>query len=263
MIDLHTHILPGVDDGSPDEPTSLAALQAAVQAGITDVVCTPHYMKSLYENSRANVWGKYESLRALVAEQQLPLTLHLGAEVMLDPTTPDVIDPLALNIDDTRYVLVESELNALPMNYLDLLFEIVRRGWKPVLAHPERYPDIMNRLSLAEDLLYRNVYMQLNGGSLLGGYGKKVMDTAWKMVERGYVHFVASDTHARSTENILGNAAEALRARIDDYTADLLTRINPAKLLAGEAIDYIYVDVVETAHKPTPLRKIRDFLLGR
>ena len=263
MIDIHSHILPGIDDGSPDEQTSLAAMQAAVAAGITEMVCTSHYLRGQYDNPRSKTRPLFEGLQRLAKKNNLPLKLHLGAEVMLDSKTVDDIADMELRIDDTRYVLVESEINALPVNFLDILFQIVRQGWRPVLAHPERYPDIMAHKSLTEDLVHRNVHLQINAGSLLGGYGRKVEETAWKLLERGHAHFIASDSHARGQENNLKRAAEAVTERIDAYTAELLTTINPGKLLANEPIDYIYLNLVPQPTQKTFWSKTRDFLLGR
>ncbi|MCD4830120.1 MAG: exopolysaccharide biosynthesis protein [Candidatus Cloacimonetes bacterium] len=263
MIDIHTHILPGIDDGAPDIETSVQAMRAAVDAGITDVVCTSHFLRGQYHNPRSITLPLMQELQALARKHDIPLKLHIGAEVMLDSTIPESIGELELFIADTHYVLVESEINAMPVNFLDLLFEIVRRGWKPVLAHPERYPAIMSNLSIAEDLLHRNVHLQINSGSLLGGYGGKVQETAWKMIERGCAHFLASDTHARGNENTLKKATELLTERFDAYTVELLTRINPAKLLADEPIDYVYLNLVKQPKQQNLFTRARDFLLGR
>jgi len=94
---------------------------------------------------------------------------------------------------------------------------------------------------MAEDFMYRNVYLQVNAGSILGLYGSKIEKTVWQLIKSGFVHFLASDNHCRIDEYILPAAIEAIRDKIDDYTADLLTQVNPQKMLNNEKIEYFYL----------------------
>lgn len=100
----------------------------------------------------------------------------------------------------------------------------------------------MNKPEIAEDFLHRNVYLQINAGSILGLYGNRIAKTAWYLIDNGFAHFIASDNHCKADEYILPAALEAIRDNIDDYTANLLSQKNPEKMLNDEKIKYFYLE---------------------
>ncbi len=265
MIDIHTHILPGVDDGSPDIETSVNAVRIAKEAGISEIVLTPHYLRGSYDNRRPKLLAILTELEKAVADADIEMKFHIGTEVMLDTNILNDIGKHDLHLADTKYVLVESSMNGFPGFFIHALYDLVRTGYKPILAHPERYMDIQNNIGMAEDLLYRNVYMQINAGSLIGGYGNNVERTAWALIENGFAHFLASDSHCRGETNSMQGAVEQINERYDEYTSELLTRINPGKMLRGEEIDHFYLSVAEVTDddKRHPVRKMLDFLWKR
>jgi len=142
------------------------------------------------------------------------------------------------NIADTKYVLVETSFTGFPADLLDILYQLLKKGFQPILAHPERYYDIVNQRSLAEDLLYRNVYLQMNAGSILGFYGKQVQKTAVWLMENHLIHFVASDTHCNSDTYLLQEAY----LRIGDHTNQDLVKLlsvdNPKLLMKDQPIEF-------------------------
>ncbi len=265
MIDIHTHVLPGVDDGSPDIETSVASVQAAKDAGISEIVLTPHYLRGSYDNPREKLLKILPGLQKAVKDAGIEMKFHAGAEVMLDTNILDDITQHDLHLADTKYVLVESSMNGFPGFFIQALYDLVRNGYKPILAHPERYMDIQMNLGMAEDLLHRNVYLQINSGSLTGGYGNNVERTAWELIDAGFAHFLASDNHCRSETNSLQEAVALLTERYDAYTAELLTKINPRKMLQGEDIDHFYLSVAEVDKEDGrhPIKKVLDFLWKR
>ncbi|MCK4653787.1 MAG: hypothetical protein KAU01_05025 [Candidatus Cloacimonetes bacterium] len=242
MIDIHTHLLHGCDDGSPDIETSLSHLKKMIAAGVSIIVVSPHFIRNTYHNTSEGIEKKFKELKSAIKKEKIPVTLFKAAEVYLDMNSKDIIKSENFTINDTDYVIVETNLTGFPTNLYEILYELVTNGYKPILAHPERYTNIIRNPELSEDIIHRNVYFQLNAGSLLGQYGKSIQKTAWFLLEKGFVHFLASDTHCKSYEYTLPIAVEEIKKNVDKYTAELLTEINPTKMLNNEKIEFFYLD---------------------
>src|SRR6185312_1248210 len=139
MIDLHCHILPGIDDGAPDLATSLAMARLAVADGITVTACTPHILPGVYNNSGAMIGAAVARLRVALAEAEIPLRLVAGADVHV---APDLVAQLgagsALTINGSRYLLLEPPHHVLPPRLEDHIFHLQTAGYVPILTHPER-----------------------------------------------------------------------------------------------------------------------------
>ncbi|MFO7895998.1 MAG: CpsB/CapC family capsule biosynthesis tyrosine phosphatase [Candidatus Cloacimonadales bacterium] len=260
MIDIHTHILPAIDDGSQDMRQSLDQLKLMSKAGVSAVVLTPHYISNYYQNDPSKIAAATQKLAAAAEKANIPITLHQGAEILLDSLSTEKIIAEHFAINQTDYVLVESEMSSFPADLKQLLYDLVRAGYKPILAHPERYGDIKKNPALVEDLMYRNVYMQINAGSLLDHYGKDCRKIAWQLIQNGWAHFLASDNHCRMKEYSLPPAVELIRNNLDDYTADLLSKDNPRRLLDNEKIEMFYVSEIAQAERLSPLKKIKNYL---
>lgn len=238
MIDIHTHILHNCDDGSDSLELSIEQITNMIDKGVTDIVLTPHYMNSYVQTDAKVIDKQFEKLSEATAD--LKINLYKGGEIFLNPGVGDKIDK-ELCIGDTSYILVETNMSEFTPDIYEILFQLVRKGLRPILAHPERYNYIMNEPDIAEDFLHRNVYLQVNAGSILGFYGHKIAKTAWYLINNGFAHFIASDNHCKIDEYILPAAIEAIRDNIDDYTADLLSQTNPQKMLNNEKIKYFYL----------------------
>jgi protein-tyrosine phosphatase len=258
MIDIHTHILPAVDDGSGSAETSLQQLTLMAQSGVTDVVLTPHYQREGFRIPREERDAKRAALQTGCQAAGLSLTLHHGSEVYLDTSIWRDIEDFELCINDTPFVLVETGMTLFPENLYEVLYYLVRKGYRPILAHPERYRPIYTNPQLAEDFLHRDVYLQINAGSLLGHYGKMPQRCAWQLLEHGHAHFMASDNHCRSGRYPMVEACERIAHRIDDHLPQLLTQINPQKMLNNEDIPFFYMEK-HTSAKRSFLQKILGF----
>ena len=246
MIDIHTHILHNCDDGSDSLELSIEQITNMIDKGVTDIVLTPHYMNSYVQTDAKIIDKQFKELSKATAN--LEVILHKGGEIFLNPGVENKIDR-ELCIGDTSYILVETYMGEFTPDIYEVLFKLVRKGLRPILAHPERYNYIMNDPEMAEDFLHRNVYLQVNAGSILGLYGPKIAKTAWYLIDNGFAHFIASDNHCKIDEYILPAAIEAIRDNIDDYTADLLSQINPQKMLNNEKIKYFYLEKRPTEKK--------------
>ncbi|MGC9362821.1 MAG: CpsB/CapC family capsule biosynthesis tyrosine phosphatase, partial [Candidatus Syntrophosphaera sp.] len=185
--------------------------------------------------------SKLEALRSMVRENGIGITLHKGFEVYLHPETSKDIQEYGLCLGDSRYVLLETDLNGLPVDLYHSIFPILRQGYRPILAHAERYVSIMKHPRQARELIEQSVYIQVNSGSLLGIYGKAVQETAWVLVRNGWAHLLGSDDHARSPYGGFFQAREKLEREIDGRIPSLLTEEFPQIVLEDGIIPYKYV----------------------
>ncbi len=254
MIDIHCHLLPQIDDGSDSAEKSLDQLRIMSAGGITDAFLTSHYMPGNYQYQRSDYDAKLARMQELAASAGLGIKLHPGFEIYLHPFTLKDIEQHDLRLGNSRYILVESDLNGLPTDFYENLYPLLRKGYKPILAHAERYVSIMKNVHDAKDLIRRDIYMQVNAGSLLGLYGEKVRQTAWLLLRNGWAHFLASDDHAKAPYGAYFKAIELLQTELDTDVADLLTRDFPAKILAGENVPYKYV-YLQPSHAPRQRKK--------
>ena len=196
MIDIHSHILHGIDDGAKTQEESINILKKAIENGYTDIILTPHYRQE--QNFTCNNRDKYKrycQLKEEIEKQALPINIHLGNEITIDEDLFYYLNAeQALPLNGTRYLLIElpffSEFKDLD-EYLDRL---ISKGNVPIIAHPERY-EFYTDLTEYERLLNKGVLFQANISSLFGKYGLKAKETLEEMIKRNMIHFMASDIH--------------------------------------------------------------------
>jgi len=249
MIDIHTHILNGVDDGSKDLQTSLQHLRLMQEIGVTGVFLTPHFMRNMFDGNPDTIREEFQKLKKEVEKEKIEIELYPGFEIFLEPGIHKKILDQQLSLNGTKYILVETNMSGFTADLPQILYDLVRNGWKPILAHPERYADIINDPAVAEELIHKNIYMQINAGSLLGHYSRPIQDTAWFLVRQGFAHFIASDNHCKEPAYFLDIALNEIRNNIDEYTANLLSIENPQKILKNEPIEYFYVKEIREKKK--------------
>ena len=210
MFDLHSHLLPGIDDGAPDLETSLAMARAFVDQGVECVACTPHILPGLFHNTGPQIRKAVAELQLRLEDAGIPLKLVTGAD---NHIVPDFVDGLKrghlLTLADTAYVLVEPPHHVAPARVEELFFAILLAGYVPVLTHPERLTWIENKYDVMERLASRGVWMQITSGSLTGSFGRRPRYWAERMLEEGLVHILATDAH-----NMKGRPPDLLEGRI-------------------------------------------------
>ena len=238
MIDLHCHILPGVDDGSPDLETSLVMAQMAVASGVTEIVATPHcnlpYSDGDYRNYATEALrSRFRDFQEELNEREIPLKIRMGAEVFLSPEVPELFengDILTINHSD--YVLTEFEFDE-PLEYMDdLLHAMLDVGARPILAHPERYEAVQQIPAVIGRWFQEGILIQLNKGSVLGRFGDAPQETAFSILEAGQAHLVASDAHnidSRTTH--MREITEFLQDNFSPEYTDILLNRNPRRIL--------------------------------
>jgi protein-tyrosine phosphatase len=196
MIDLHSHILPGVDDGSPDLATSLAMARMAVDDGIKVMACTPHFMPGLYNNEATDIRQRVSAFAKELSSHNIPLRLVVGGDVHI---RADIVDVLrakrALTLNDTRYVLLEPPQVIMPQRMDELVSKMIEAGFIPIITHPERLSWIEQHANILQRLAMAGAWMQITAGSLTGRFGKRPLYWAQRLLQTGLVHIMATDTH--------------------------------------------------------------------
>jgi protein-tyrosine phosphatase len=237
MIDLHCHLLPGIDDGAPDLATSLEMAKAFVADGVSVVACTPHILPGLYANSGPQIRKATQQLRQTLQSEGIPLQLVTGAD---NHIVPDFAQQLRsgnlLSLADTRYVLVEPPHHVAPPRLEDLFFNICAAGYVPILTHPERLTWIEAHYPVIQRLIRAGVWMQVTVGSLAGAFGRNARYWADRMLDEGCVHILATDAHdvERRPPN-LSQGRELAAKRVGDAEAENLVLTRPRGVLLNDA----------------------------
>lgn len=230
LADIHTHILPGMDDGAKTAEESIRLLVKLSRQGVTDVVFTPHFDISK-ESVEAFCQRRQESFELLCHELKLigygeNLSLHLGAEVMYDPNLV-YADIEKLRIGNTSYLLMELT-GSHPFNLDNTLNYVFSKGMIPVLAHIERYNYLCTDAEFIERLIDDGVVMQCNASAL---FSRRYSKALKKLIKRGYVHLLASDTHSvEKRPPMLGDALKKLKK----HSEYLIT--NSAKVIEDKPV---------------------------
>jgi len=239
MIDIHTHILPGVDDGAADLAESLAMARLAVEHGTTVLFATPHVSDRPELARVGQIAGLVAELQAALAREEIPLCIEPGAEVYpLENLLAEVDKGLPLTLGQRgRYLLLDSPFGSLPMGLSQTVFLLQTRGITPILAHPERVMPIQQNPQVLEEMVQRGVLLQINATSVLGRHGETAQETAFLLLRQRWVHFLASDAHSiRGRRPTLDAAAQELRAQFGDEVTTSLTLHNGERLLRDEEV---------------------------
>lgn len=237
MIDLHSHLLPGIDDGAPDYETALAMARMFQEDGITTVACTPHILPGLYHNTGPQIRQAIVALQQSLVEHGVDLTLVCGSDAHI---CPDFLAGLRsghiLSLNDTRYVLVEPPHHTVPQRIEGFFFDLLVAGYVPILTHPERLSWINQQYSTVRKLAANGVWMQITAGSVTGAFGKNAQYWAHRMLDEGLVHLLASDAHdcQRRTPN-LSRGRDAAARRVGDLEAGHLVLTRARGVLANES----------------------------
>ena len=217
-VDMHSHLIPGVDDGVNTPEQALVCLKQFADWGIQKVITTPHISRDWYPNESGQLRAEQATLQTLANENGLALTIEVAAEYLLDEFFPALLasDDL-LTFGQARYLLFELGWAAAPYQINDILFRLQTRGYAPVLAHPERYSYYYDDPSPLERLHEMGCLFQLNWASITGRYGERAQAQARWLLQKGFVDFVGSDLHRP-------NDLTALTALFSSADYDLLRK---------------------------------------
>ena len=240
MIDIHLHILPGVDDGSPDLESSLEMAQLALDSGVQRVIATPHC--NLPETSCLNTKGvqmQVTRFRSALEQAGIPLGVYGGMEIFGTPQTAQRLQHGQLcTLAGSRYPLIEFPFTGYAQEATEILDSVLQLGLRPIVAHPERYRYTQSDPRLLNLWVEMGCLLQINRGSRFGRFGRHAEALAHGLLERNFVSFVASDAHSPTMRTPwLRDAAEFLLREYPKEMAWALLEENPRRVLENQKID--------------------------
>ncbi len=235
MIDLHCHLLPGIDDGAKDLDEGLALARVAVDAGIRHAVVTPHVHPGRYDNHRDAIAQACEAFQQALEAADIALHVSPGAEVR-------VSDQILLQVqqgtlptigewEERSVVLLEFPHSHIPPGSEKLMAFLLRQGYQPMIAHPERNKDVIHRFEKIYPFVEQGCLLQVTAAAVAGGFGPQALKRAWQLLEKGWVTVLASDAHnlhARPPD--MRPAFKIVRERLGEASAWSLVRDNPARI---------------------------------
>jgi protein-tyrosine phosphatase len=233
MVDIHCHILPGLDDGSPDLSESLKMAEIATADGITHIVATPHVKGDIH--SPDFLEEQVQLLNVKLQRIYSPLQVLLGADVSA-ALPPEVQSRYTIN--NGPYLLLEFPHSHLPQNADEIVFKILLAGLKPIITHPERNPSIIREPRLLFRLVEVGCLVQVTAGSLTGDFGSDPQACSRYLLKKGLVHVLASDAHSSTYRRpVLSPACDEAAGIIGKQAARDLVTTNPAAIIAGRPLD--------------------------
>jgi protein-tyrosine phosphatase len=239
LTDVHSHLVPGVDDGARTVDDALEGIARMVGVGIRRIVTTPHLEGRLtldpgsFSARMDRVDRAWQALRAAVAERFPEVEIHRGFEVMLDTPDPDLSDP-RVRLAGTEWVLVEWPRLQVPPGSTRAVARLVAAGVRPIIAHPERYTGTDETLDLAGEWRVEGALLQVNHGSLAGRYGPDARRRAMLLLRQGWADLLATDFHGRSHLHLyVKEAEEIVRGSGGSEQWRILTSLNPARIAQG------------------------------
>lgn len=215
--DMHSHLLPGIDDGSPDLFTSIELIKGFRELGYKKLITTPHILWGLYPNTPEIIAGKAEEIRKAIAEEGIDMEFRAAAEYFIDDHLAGQLKAKApLLTISGNMVLVEFSMMTPPIELNEILFEMQMQDYQPVLAHPERYTYLMRNKSFFDDLKTSGCLFQLNLMALSGYYGPPVQELADYLLKKNYYDFAGSDLHHAKHLSILQKIPSSQLKRLQD-----------------------------------------------
>lgn len=238
FIDIHTHLLPGVDDGAPNMTEALKLVRMAYQNGTRVIVLTPHYRGRFKKNSPAWIQETFSVFSKMVEKELPQMKLYLGNEVYYEQETPKLLaDKRVLSINDTHYCLLEFGPGALKSQIITGVAETIRNGFVPIIAHVERYDICCRADGLIDEVLAQGALLQVNADSIMGKHGLKVKFFCHNLLKEQKVHFIATDAHdINKRPPLLRECFLRIHKRYGSEYAHQLFYDNALAIINGEAV---------------------------
>ena len=198
QVDIHSHLIPGIDDGSKTIQESVLLVKSLKELGFKKLITTPHIMHHRYPNSSEIILSGLKDLKLELKNQKVDIEIEAASEYYLDEHFMKLLKKRDILTFGDKYLLFEMSYGLKPLNLMSTIFEMKVAGYQPVLAHPERYLFMHRDFKVYEKLKEEGVLFQLNLNSLGGYYSKPVQKIAQKLVQNGWIDFLGSDTHKES-----------------------------------------------------------------
>ena len=237
MVDIHCHVLPGVDDGAETIAESLEMLKKASEGGVKAVVATPHLLRGMYETEFSVREQMTADLQKAADEKGIDIQVKSGVEYYLSPQILEETDKLKeLTINNNgKYILVELPMPIVPPGVADIIFGLKLHGITPILAHPERNSRICQNPDILFGLVEKGLITQVNSGSILGKYGREIKKCAEILLTNNLSHVIASDMHSASSDT-MDKAMPLVEKLLDEKRTTRLFIENSTRILEGKSI---------------------------
>ena len=236
MIDIHTHLIPNVDDGSRSVAITFEAFEEAENIGFTDIILTSHYLTDYCETKKEELVFWKDNLQEVLKSKNKKLTIHSGMEIYVSEKIDELIkQEKLLTLANSRYVLMELPMNT-TINYLDyVIYFLETIGLKVIIAHPERYKSVQENPDLVKEYIEKGCLMQCNYGSILGNYGKEAKNAMKYLLKKELVHFMATDCHNKGGIYLeVPKALKKIGKIVDNKKLEEITTLNARKILNNE-----------------------------
>ncbi|MFS3928301.1 tyrosine-protein phosphatase [Priestia flexa] len=237
MIDLHCHILPGIDDGSVHEEMSVEMAKRAVSQGIKKIVATPHHQNGRYFNTKQTIEQAVNTLNKRLQVENIPLTILPGQEIRIyGEILQDYHKGEILTLNNTgKYIFVEFPSSQVPRYAERLLYDIQSEGLIPIIVHPERNSRLIEEPKLLYEFVKKGALAQLTASSITGQFGKKIKNFSNQLLEANLIHFIASDSHDLKHRNF--NMEQAVSLVQKEYGLDTVYMFldNAEHVINGQA----------------------------
>lgn len=232
-IDIHTHIIPDVDDGSPDLETSILLIEGEIKQGVGAIICTPHYRRGMFESDKEKILINFELLKQEVKKRNLDVELYLGQEIYIrsyDSLKKLLDKDKVIFINNKKYILLEfSYTNEIDIS--EIVYDAKLKGYIPIIAHIERYDYI--KLDDIADIIEAGGLIQVNAASVLGKYGFKIKQFVKKLLKHDLVDYIASDIHCDRI-NYMHDCYVYICKKYSEELANKLFFTNAMKLIEGK-----------------------------
>ncbi len=242
MIDMHSHILPGLDDGAADWEQAVAMARVAVDDGITAMVCTPHWVLGKYENGKEAILRRLGEFETRLAAADIPLKVHPGAELRIDTSIAERLrsgELLTVN-NGSGYVLLELPEDTLPDSLPDFFWNLQINNYRPILSHVERNLIIREHPQRLFRWVENGILAQVTAASLLEGFSEEIREFALSLVEHRLVHMLVTDTHSlRMRTPQLSGARKVIETLMGEEAAERMVCGTPGHILAGEPVPVV------------------------
>ncbi len=239
MIDMHSHILPGLDDGAADWEQAIAMARHALADGITEMVCTPHWVLGKYDNARETILARFAEFETRLAAERIPLTIHPGAELRIDVSLPERLragELLTLN-NGSGYLLLELPEEMLPDNLHDFFWGLQIQGFRLILSHVERNPVLREDPQRLFDWVENGILAQITAASLSEGFSAEIAEFARFLLEHRLAQMLVTDTHSLSMRKPqLSEACRAVDELLGPGAATRMVCDTPRCILRGEPL---------------------------
>ncbi|MEE1087303.1 MAG: CpsB/CapC family capsule biosynthesis tyrosine phosphatase [Schaedlerella sp.] len=240
MIDIHAHILPGIDDGAQDIYDTLEMASIAEKSGVTEIIATPHCnIPGYFDNYFGKAYREtFRWAKEVLRQENIPIKLNPGMEVFATYDLPDlIVDEKVIPLNGSRYILIEFDFQEDPEFAEDLLMRVKAIRAKPVIAHAERYEFVQDNPAIVYEWRKKGYVIQANKSSFQGGFGRHAQHTAYQLLHHNLISVVASDTHSpyKRTPFMIG-AYEEVCEEYTKHRADLLFLHNPRNICNNRPI---------------------------